>query len=171
MYKAGLVSDEPVLARGLRGLLATSGEFDLVELGGDLDEAAKHLGQAACDLLIVDVGDEVQIQQIILNLIVNAFAAMRDTRLRDRRLIVRTRAGTEGVAISVHDRGTGIAPEHFPKLFDRFFTTRSDGLGMGLSIARSITAAHGGRIWATNNSDSGATFHIVLPVAPTTRDQ
>jgi two-component system nitrate/nitrite response regulator NarL len=64
MDKAGLVSDEPVLARGLRSLLAAGNEFDLVELGGNLDEAAKHLGQTPCDLLIVDVGDEVQIQQI-----------------------------------------------------------------------------------------------------------
>ncbi len=115
-------------------------------------------------------GDQVEIQQVLLNLVVNAFAAMRDTRQRDRRLIVRTRAEPEGVTIGVHDTGTGIAPEDFPKLFEQFFTTKQDGLGMGLSIARSIAEAHGGRIWATNNSDAGATFHVVLPYAPAARE-
>lgn len=116
-------------------------------------------------------GDRIQIQQVLLNLIVNAFAAMRDTGQRGRRLIVRTRAETDGVTLSVHDTGTGIAPQHLDKLFDQFFTTKPDGLGVGLSIARSIVAAHGGRIWATNNSDCGATFHVVLPYTATARGQ
>ena len=115
--------------------------------------------------------DRIQIQQVLLNLIVNAFAAMRDTGQRERRLIVRTRAECDGVTLSVHDAGTGIAPQHLAKLFDQFFTTKTDGLGVGLSIARSIVAAHGGRIWATNNSDCGATFHVVLPYATTARGQ
>jgi two-component system sensor kinase FixL len=115
--------------------------------------------------------DRIQIQQVLLNLIVNAFAAMRDTGQRERRLIVRTRAETDGVTLSVHDTGTGIAPQHLARLFDQFFTTKPDGLGVGLSIAHSIVAAHGGRIWATNNSDRGATFHVVLPFTATARGQ
>jgi signal transduction histidine kinase len=116
------------------------------------------LPQVRCDL--------VQLQQVLLNLMMNAFEAMIDTATGDRRVIIRTRAGTDGgCVISVRDAGKGIAPEKFDRLFEQFFSTKLDGLGMGLSIARSIVESHGGRIWATNNSDAGVTFHVALPTA------
>lgn len=111
--------------------------------------------------------DVVQLQQVLLNLMMNAFEAMADTATLDRRLIIRTRAGSDACCvISVRDAGKGIPPEQFDHLFDQFFSTKPDGLGMGLTIARSIVESHGGRIWATNNSDVGATFHVALPIAP-----
>jgi signal transduction histidine kinase len=116
------------------------------------------LPQVLCDL--------VQLQQVLLNLMMNAFEAMIDTATMDRRVIIRTRAGTDGgCVISVRDAGKGIAPEKFDRLFEQFYSTKLDGLGMGLSIARSIVESHGGRIWATNNSDVGVTFHVALPIA------
>jgi signal transduction histidine kinase len=108
--------------------------------------------------------DLVQLQQVLLNLMTNAFEALPNASV-DRRVIIRTRAGTESCVISVRDAGSGIAPEQFDRLFEQFFSTKADGLGMGLSIARSIVESHGGRIWATNNSDVGATFHVALPIA------
>jgi two-component system sensor kinase FixL len=116
------------------------------------------LPQVWCDL--------VQLQQVLLNLMMNAFEAMIDTATVDRRVIIRTRAGTDGgCVISIRDAGEGVAPEKFDRLFEQFFSTKLDGLGMGLSIARSIVESHGGRIWATNNSDVGTTFHVALPIA------
>ena len=110
--------------------------------------------------------DLVQLQQVLLNLLMNAFEAMADTATLDRRLIIRTRAGSEACIVSVRDAGKGIPPEQFDHLFEQFFSTKPDGLGMGLSIARSIVESHRGRIWATNNSDVGVTFHVALPIAP-----
>jgi len=110
--------------------------------------------------------DLVQLQQVLLNLLMNAFEAMADTATLDRRLIIRTRAGSEACVVSVRDAGKGIPPEQFDHLFEQFFSTKPDGLGMGLSIARSIVESHRGRIWATNNSDVGVTFHVALPIAP-----
>jgi signal transduction histidine kinase len=92
---------------------------------------------------------------------------MADTTTLNRRMIIRTRKGDDGCCvISVRDAGKGIRPQDFDRLFEQFFSTKQDGLGMGLSIARSILESHGGRIWATNNSDVGATFHVALPIAP-----
>jgi signal transduction histidine kinase len=134
------------------------GDFLLrrVTLVLDLDA---QLPKVRCDL--------VQLQQVLLNLIMNAFESMAETTKLDRRMIIRTRAGDDGrCVISVRDAGKGIRPENFERLFEQFFSTKQDGLGMGLSIARSIIESHGGRIWATNNSDVGATFHVALPIAP-----
>lgn len=110
--------------------------------------------------------DRVQIEQVLLNLIVNGFEAMQDTVTVERRLIIRSRSDGARCVVSVRDAGTGIPPSSFERLFDQFFSTKPEGLGMGLSIARSIVGAHGGRIWATNNTDLGATFHLALPIAP-----
>jgi two-component system sensor kinase FixL len=110
--------------------------------------------------------DRVQIEQVLLNLIVNGFEAMQDTVAVDRRMIIRSRSDEGQCLVSVRDAGTGVPEASFERLFDQFFSTKTEGLGMGLSIARSIMGAHGGRIWATNNRDLGATFHIALPIAP-----
>jgi C4-dicarboxylate-specific signal transduction histidine kinase len=110
--------------------------------------------------------DRVQMKQVLLNLIVNGFEAMQDTVAVERRMIIRSRSEEGHCVISVRDAGTGIPEETFDRLFQQFYSTKSDGLGMGLSLARSILAAHGGRIWATNNRDLGATFHFALPFAP-----
>ena len=111
-------------------------------------------------------GDSVQLQQVILNLMLNAFSAMSGTGLDGaRRLVVRTNAIDESnVLIEVQDSGTGIAAEQLESIFDPFITSRPEGLGMGLSICRSIIERHGGTISAANNPDRGATFSITLPV-------
>lgn len=112
------------------------------------------------------LGDRVQLQQVLLNLIMNASDAMRDTQAGQRLLIVSTTTRGDGVRIEVEDRGSGIAPDALEKVFEPFVTTKRDGLGLGLSICRSIITAHHGSIWAQNNSEGGATFVISLP--PTT---
>ena len=113
--------------------------------------------------------DRTQVQQVLMNLLVNAMDAMDGTPDSLRRLTVKTEAhGAAEVEVSIADRGNGIPAEELRHLFEPFFTTRKDGMGLGLSIARSIVAAHHGRIWADNNPDGGATFHFTLPVA---RDQ
>ncbi len=110
--------------------------------------------------------DRVRIEHVLLNLVMNGFEAMEKTVPGDRRMIIRTRGGTDGCCvISIRDAGTGIPHDQFDRMFEQFFSTKPDGLGMGLSFARSVVEAHGGRIWATNNSDAGATFHVGLPIA------
>lgn len=110
--------------------------------------------------------ERVQVQQAIINLILNAFDAVAgiDDGLREVR--IEAMAGSEGgdVQILVQDSGKGISPEAIPKIFDAFFTTKPDGMGMGLAIAKSIIEAHGGRISVSRNSERGTTFEIVLPI-------
>ena len=111
-------------------------------------------------------GDSVQLQQVILNLMLNAFSAMSGTGLAPRRLVIRTKpADTSTLLIEVQDSGTGIAADKLESIFKPFITSKPEGLGMGLSICRSIIERHGGRISAANNPDRGATFSITLPVA------
>ncbi len=111
-------------------------------------------------------GDSVQLQQVILNLMLNAFSAMSGTGLDGaRRLVVRTNSIDESnLLIDVQDSGTGIAAEKLESIFEPFVTSKPEGLGMGLSICRSIVERHGGKISASNNPDRGATFSIMLPV-------
>jgi signal transduction histidine kinase len=110
--------------------------------------------------------DSIQLQQVMLNLMLNAFAAMSAPGLDDgRRLIVRTKSNDKSnVLVEVQDSGTGIAPEKLDSIFDPFITSKRDGLGMGLSICRSIIERHSGKVSAANNPDGGATFSITLPV-------
>jgi C4-dicarboxylate-specific signal transduction histidine kinase len=112
-------------------------------------------------------GDSVQLQQVVLNLMINAFSAMSGMGLDDaRRLVVRTKTIDEStVLIEVQDSGGGIAPEELESIFEPFVTSKPDGLGMGLSICRSIIERHGGKIWAANNPDRGARFSITLPAS------
>jgi C4-dicarboxylate-specific signal transduction histidine kinase len=110
-------------------------------------------------------GDKVQLQQVIINLIVNALQAMTGKEGGAISLTISTeRIDTGGIRISVADTGSGIQAEHLRNLFDPFFTTKKDGLGMGLSICRSIIESHGGEISATNNGAGGATVSFELPV-------
>jgi PAS domain S-box-containing protein len=111
-------------------------------------------------------GDRVQLQQVIINLMLNGIEAMAETAEEQRRLVVRSQLNEEGqVLVAVQDAGTGIDPENANRLFSAFYTTKANGMGMGLSICRSIVKAHHGRIWATNNEGPGATIQFTIPVA------
>jgi PAS domain S-box-containing protein len=110
-------------------------------------------------------GDRIHLQQVLLNLILNGMDAMAGEPRERRRITVRTRLDGEGVVeLAVIDAGHGIEPDKLPRLFEPFYTTKPNGMGMGLSIARTIIAAHHGRIWAENNPSGGAAFRIALPV-------
>ena len=109
------------------------------------------------------LADQVQLQQVILNLIVNAIEAMNFTPDARELRITSGLHDADGVLITVEDSGPGIAPENLDKVFDTFFTTKPTGMGMGLSICRSIIEAHGGRLWASGVAPHGCIFHIVLP--------
>jgi len=111
-------------------------------------------------------GDKVQLQQVMLNLLLNAFDAMTHCPINERMVaVLAQRDGAERMAVAVRDHGTGLAGDKLAKIFQPFYTTKPAGLGMGLSISRSIVEAHGGRLWAENNSGRGATFFFTLSVA------
>jgi signal transduction histidine kinase len=110
-------------------------------------------------------GDRVQLQQVVLNLVLNGLEAMREPCAGDRALVIRTaRDGADAVRVEVQDSGIGIDEKDVERMFQPLYTTKADGLGMGLAIARSIVDAHGGRLGAVNNPQGGATFHFTLPV-------
>ncbi len=110
-------------------------------------------------------GDRVQLQQVILNLIINAVEAMSGVSEGSRGLLIGTGKDASGrVLVAVQDSGPGLNPESFERLFDSFYTTKPGGMGMGLSICRSIVEAHGGRIWATPNAGAGITVQFTLPI-------
>jgi C4-dicarboxylate-specific signal transduction histidine kinase len=119
--------------------------------------------------LAVDVppvfGDRVQLQQVILNLIMNGIDALSTIADRSRELLIQSAAHPEGVLIHVQDSGRGLELEHAGRIFEPFFTTKPQGIGMGLSISRSIVETHGGRLWAAPASPYGAVFQLVLPKA------
>jgi PAS domain S-box-containing protein len=111
------------------------------------------------------VGDRVQLQQVVLNLMLNAFDAMKDCPTNERRVILRVEPDDAGaVKVAVRDRGIGLSRDQLDKIFQPFYTTKRDGLGMGLSISHSIVTDHRGRLWAENNPDRGATFYFTVPV-------
>jgi signal transduction histidine kinase len=114
-------------------------------------------------LPLVD-GDRIQLQQVLINLVTNGIEAMQPVTVRPRELVIRTQQDqAHHVMVAVTDCGVGIAEENADQLFKAFFTTKSSGMGMGLSICRSIVDAHGGRLLASNNAGPGATFQFVLP--------
>jgi signal transduction histidine kinase len=116
--------------------------------------------------------DPVHFQQVVMNLVLNGMEAMAGLEEEKRQVVVRTGPANNGtVQIAVADSGPGIPVDSLPKLFEHFFTTKKDGMGMGLSIARTIVEAHHGQIWAENNSGSGATFYFTVPVDEGTRDK
>ena len=167
-----------VIAR-LRDLFSKK-EFTLESL--DLNEAAREvitlsvselqrnrvvLHSDFADDLPTVTGDRIQIQQVVLNLLRNASDAMAGVHDRPRRLLIRTqREDGDRVRVSVRDAGTGIDPQSMDKLFNSFYTTKRDGMGIGLSISRSIIERHHGRLWAEQNDGPGATFSFSIPRAP-----
>jgi C4-dicarboxylate-specific signal transduction histidine kinase len=120
--------------------------------------------ELAADLPQV-MGDRVQLQQVLMNLMMNSIDAMKDVD-GTRELTIQSQRGEDGqVLISVLDTGVGVPPEQADKIFNAFFTTKTHGTGMGLRISRSIVESHGGRLWAADNSPRGATFQFTLPAA------
>jgi signal transduction histidine kinase len=110
-------------------------------------------------------GDRVQLQQVLLNLILNAIEALRSVAIGSRHLVIASaRKDSNSIFISVHDSGKGFSSSDFDRLFDPFYTTKSNGMGMGLSISRSIVESHGGSICATPNSPHGAVVQFTLPI-------
>lgn len=110
-------------------------------------------------------GDRVQLQQVMLNLLLNAIDALSAVPVGARQiLIVSARNDSNSVIIAVHDTGTGLPPRDLDRLFGAFYTTKTDGMGMGLTISRSIVESHGGRIWAERNSPRGAVVQFLLPI-------
>jgi C4-dicarboxylate-specific signal transduction histidine kinase len=113
------------------------------------------------------MGDRVQLQQVTLNLLRNASDAMVDVQDRPRQLLIRTQQEADDrVCLSVRDAGCGVNPQDFEKLFDPFYTTKSGGMGIGLSVSRSIIEKHQGRLWAEPNNGPGATFSFSIPCGP-----
>jgi len=122
------------------------------------------VGTQLADELPCIQGDRVQLLQVMLNLIVNAIQSMRGVQDGNRELHISTLSiEPEGVCVAVRDTGHGLRPESLPRLFEPFYTTKPDGMGMGLSICRSIVEAHGGRLWATRCEPRGALFRFTIP--------
>ena len=166
--------------RRLRALLAKQAvERQPFDLNGAVSDVATMLRaeaqrrQVALDIRFpptaaTPVGDRIQIQQVLLNLVLNAMDAVAGLPEDRCTVIVSVENGVDRLTIAVRDRGRGIAPVHLPQLFDSFFSTKRQGMGLGLSIARTLVEAHGGRIWAENGPDEGAVFQIELPAAGAT---
>jgi len=117
------------------------------------------------DLPLV-LGDRLQLEQALLNLVLNGMDAMNDTAEHSRLLALKAKANAQNtIAVTVQDCGSGIPPDRSARIFDSFFTTKKDGMGLGLSIARSIIEAHHGNLWFENNPGGGAAFHFTVRVA------
>ena len=114
--------------------------------------------------------DRVQLQQVVLNLMINGMDAMADTTDRAKELLITARGNESEIVVRVEDSGVGLNAEADEKIFNPFFTTKPHGIGMGLSISRSIIEAHEGRLWASPRPSGGATFQFTLPVGPRDSD-
>ena len=134
-------------------------------LDGETHRRGVEIEKQFAETLPVVRGDAIHLQQVLLNLILNGMEAMSESSESNRRLTICTAYDGKGsVEVAVEDSGPGIPSGRLPLLFDSFFTTKSHGMGLGLSIVRSIVEAHGGRIWAENNPSGGACFRFTLPV-------
>jgi C4-dicarboxylate-specific signal transduction histidine kinase len=165
------------IIRGIRGMVQKGQEVrSLVNLNDVIAGVLRFVRSDALEhqCLVVtepDPGlplveaDRVQLQQVLLNLVMNAFEAMRETPPAERRVIIRSeRESDDRVRVSVRDFGTGLPTEEPEQIFERFFSTKRDGMGMGLAIARSIIASHGGELAAANAQGGGAYVYFSLPV-------
>jgi two-component system, LuxR family, sensor kinase FixL len=162
--------------RRLRALLK-KGELEHVplDLNGVVDEVAQLVRN---DVVVRNVpmrldlatglprvrGDRVQLQQVVLNLVLNGLEAMREVNGREPALVIRTSRAGATVTVAIEDSGTGIEMQDVEQIFQPLYTTKTEGLGMGLAIARTIIDAHGGQLRALNNVAGGATFEFTLPV-------
>jgi PAS domain S-box-containing protein len=134
-------------------------------LANDLQRSYVTIQTKLAEDLPAIAADRVQLQQVILNLLTNAADAMSDVRGRQRLVTIRTAHDREhGIVLSVHDVGAGIGVDDAEAVFQPFFTTKSNGMGIGLSVSRSIIESHGGRLWAEPNADGGATFSFSIPI-------
>ena len=140
---------------------------DVIELTrGEAVKNGVSVRTELADALPLIEGDRVELQQVILNLIMNAIEAMSGTSDGSRELIISTgKAESGGALVAVRDSGPGLAPATLEHIFDAFYTTKPNGMGMGLSISHSIIKAHGGRLWAEANVPRGAVFQFTLPGA------
>jgi C4-dicarboxylate-specific signal transduction histidine kinase/ligand-binding sensor domain-containing protein len=156
MLKKEPTAPEPLSINDLVGesleLLHSESLLKKITVGRELDEAVTPVS-----------ADRIQLQQVLVNLIVNGFEALEEVPETRRLLTVRTTAEPDTVRVSIEDTGPGLGGADAERLFQAFETSKATGLGMGLSISRSIVEAHGGRLWAENNPDQGATFHFILP--------
>jgi C4-dicarboxylate-specific signal transduction histidine kinase len=141
---------------------------EVIELtGGEAVKTGVSVQTYLADGLPLIHGDRVQLQQVNLNLIINAIDAMSGIAEAPRELLITTgQAESGGVLVAVRDSGPGLAPTTLERLFEAFYTTKPSGLGLGLSICRSIIEAHGGRLWASANVLRGAVFHFTVPGHP-----
>ena len=148
-------------------------QFDLNEVVSDLESIMRAEAQRRGVVLeirrapetLTIVGDPVQIQQVLINLVLNAMDAVADESEERRVVVVSVANGESGAVLAVRDRGRGIAPEYRTKLFESFFTTKRDGMGIGLSITRTIVEAHGGRVWVESGPGEDTVFQVALPLA------
>jgi signal transduction histidine kinase len=179
-----MISDGMRASEVIQRLRALSKKTELqkarVDLNGVIDDVVRLMRRELLEQLISlrlelapalppVLGDRVQLQQVILNLVMNGMEAMTNVADRPRELVIRSRRHEAAeVLIEIEDAGDGIDPKYLDHLFSAFFTTKPDGMGMGLSISRSIIEAHGGRIWTTDNAKVGATFHFIVPALPQT---
>ena len=148
-------------------------EFDLNEVVSDSESImraeARRRGvvleiRRAPEALAI-MGDQIQMQQVLINLVLNAMDAVADESDARRTVVVSVAKGNTGAVLAVRDRGRGIAPEHRTKLFESFFSTKSNGMGLGLSITRTIVEAHGGRVWVECGPGEDTVFQVELPLA------
>jgi signal transduction histidine kinase len=156
LYKKGTHQRELVdineLIRGMIGLLRNEATRFSISMRTELLEGLPQI-----------MGDRVQLQQLLMNLMTNAIEAMKNVDGTRELVIKSQRAEDEQLMVSVSDTGVGLPAHQADQIFNAFFTTKPDGTGMGLRISRSIVESHGGRLWASGNSPRGATFHLTLP--------
>jgi C4-dicarboxylate-specific signal transduction histidine kinase len=162
--RALLAKHEPERERFDLGLMIND-VAKLLEAEGHRREVALEVRPMQTDAMVV--GDPVQLQQVLINLILNAMEAVAEMPPDRRSVVVDAALDGDSVSVSVRDRGQGITADNLPKIFESFFSTKQKGMGLGLSIARTIVEAHGGRIQAENGLVHGAVFRIELPAATT----
>jgi two-component system sensor kinase FixL len=157
LVKKGVLEHSPLDINGVVGEVA-----QLVR--GDMASRHVPMSLALASGLPRVRGDRVQLQQVVLNVVLNGIEAMREANGRDPALAIRTFAGAQSVTVAIEDSGPGIDLRNVERIFEPLYTTKRDGLGMGLAIARTIIQAHGGQLRASNNAAGGATFEFTLPV-------